>query len=282
VASNRRRPASPRRRPPGSRRLGRLLAALLLVPSLAGAWGPQGHRLVAALAWDDLTPAVRAEITTLLAGEADPTLPGIANWADRLREEDPGLGRRSARWHYVNIAGHDCGYDAAIACRGGDCVVEAINAQAAILGDRSQPLETRRQALKFVVHFVGDVHQPMHAGHGHDKGGNDVQIRMPGDGPDGKGSNLHRLWDSGLLNTAGLGDDAYLQRLRALPLAVERDSDAQDWAEASCRLATRPGVYPAGPRIGEGYIREWRPVAEAQLRRGGSHLAALLEDTLGG
>ena len=255
---------------------------MLLVPSLAGAWGPQGHRLVAALAWDDLTPEVRAEIATLLTGEADPTLPGVANWADQLRENDPDLGRRSARWHYVNIAEHGCEYDAATACRGGDCVVEAINAQAAILGDRSQPLEARRQALKFVVHFVGDVHQPMHAGYGHDKGGNDVQIRMPGDSAEGKGSNLHRLWDSGLLNTAGLDDDAYLQRLRALPLAVGHDSDARDWAEASCRVATRPGVYPAKPRIGESYIRDWLPVAEAQLRRGGSHLAALLGDALGG
>jgi len=281
VAASPRTPSTPRPRSLRAGRLSGLFAALLLVPSLAGAWGPQGHRLVAALAWDDLTPEVRAEIATLLAGEADPTLPGIANWADRLREEDPDLGRRSARWHYVNIAEHDCEYGAASACRGGDCVVEAIRTQAAILGDRSQPLEARRQALKFVVHFVGDVHQPMHAGFGKDKGGNDVQIRMPDGSADGEGSNLHRLWDSGLLNAADLDDAAYLQRLRALPLAVEHDSGARDWAQASCRVATRPGVYPAGPRIGERYIREWLPVAEAQLRRGGSHLAALLDDTLG-
>lgn len=255
------------------------LAGLLLAPPLASAWGPQGHRLVAALAWDEVNPQARAQVEQLLAGESDPTLPGIANWADDLRGNDPGLGRRSARWHYVNIAGQDCRYDAASACAGGDCVVEAIRAQAAVLGDPARSLAERRQALKFVVHFVGDVHQPMHAGHGHDKGGNDVQVRMP----DGRGGNLHRLWDSGLLNTAGLDDDAYLARLRALPLAVPTGTDAADWAEASCRIVVQPGVYVAsGTAIGNDYVKAWRPVAEAQLRRGGSQLAALLNRTLGG
>ena len=103
-----------------------LVLAFLLVPQPAHAWGRLGHRLVAALAWDELTPQVRARITELLAGEADPTLPGIANWADELREHDPDLGKRSSRWHYVNIAEDDCHYDAAKHCKGGDCVVEAI------------------------------------------------------------------------------------------------------------------------------------------------------------
>ena len=130
-----------------ARRFRGFLIGLLVVPSLAAAWGPQGHRLVAALAWDELDPQVREQITALLEGETDPTLPGIANWADDLRGNDPDLGRRSARWHYVNIAGDGCAYDAATACAGGDCVVEAIRTQAAILGDRDQPLEARRQAL---------------------------------------------------------------------------------------------------------------------------------------
>ncbi|KGM57314.1 endonuclease [Lysobacter arseniciresistens ZS79] len=256
-----------------------VLAGLLLAPALASAWGPQGHRLVAALAWDELDPRARARVEQLLAGESDPTLPGIANWADDLRGNDPDIGRRSARWHYVNIAGQGCRYDAASACAGGDCVVEAIRAQAAVLGDPARPLEERRQALKFVVHFVGDVHQPMHAGYGHDKGGNDVQLRMP----DGRGGNLHRLWDSGLLNTAELDDAAYLARLRALPLAVPAGTGPADWAEASCEVVVRPGVYVAsGAAVDDDYVQAWLPVAEAQLRRGGSQLAGLLNRVLGG
>ncbi|MDQ3618381.1 MAG: S1/P1 nuclease [Pseudomonadota bacterium] len=259
-----------------------VFAALLLATTgPAAAWGTLGHRLVAALAWDELDPQARAEITALLAGEAEPTLPGIANWADDLRANDPELGKRSARWHYVNIAEHGCAYDAVLACRGGDCVVAAIRAQTAILADRNQPKAARLQALKFVVHFVGDVHQPMHAGYGHDRGGNDVQLNVPDGSKDGSGSNLHALWDSGLLRTTGLDEAAYLQRLRALPLTAPLPCDAAAWAEASCHLVVQPGLYPPGAKIGDAYVQRWLPVAEMQLRRGGNQLARLLARTLG-
>lgn len=268
------------RRPRPNHLLPALLAPLLLLAGPVAAWGPQGHRLVAALAWAELSPQARAQATLLLAGEPDPTLPGIANWADTLRENDPDLGKRSAGWHYVNIAEEGCHYDAGRDCPGGNCVVGAIDAQLAILADHDQSLAERRQALKFVVHFVGDVHQPLHAGYGHDKGGNTVQVNVPDGSRDGKGSNLHRLWDSGLLNTADLDDDAYLRRLQSLPVAVGLDTDPTGWAEASCAIAVQPGLYPASAKIGDAYVQRWRPLAEAQLRRGGSHLAAVLNQAL--
>ena len=257
-----------------------LALGLALCTLPAAAWGPLGHRLVAALAWDELDPAARAEITTLLAGEPDPTLPGIATWADELRANDPDLGRRSAPWHYVNLGVMGCAYDAALACRGGDCVVEAIRAQSAILGDRSRPRAERLQALKFVVHFTGDIHQPMHAGNAHDRGGNDVQVNWPDGSAGGKGGNLHSLWDSGLFNTAGLDEDQWLARLRALPLAVPVVADPARWAEHSCSVAMRDGVYPSRAKLGTDYLQEWRPVAEAQVRAGGSRLAMLLNRVL--
>ena len=257
-----------------------LALGLALCTLPAAAWGPLGHRLVAALAWDELDPAARAEITTLLAGEPDPTLPGIATWADELRANDPDLGRRSAPWHYVNLGEMDCAYDAALACSGGDCVVEAIRAQSAILGDRSRPRAERLQALKFVVHFTGDIHQPMHAGNAHDRGGNDVQVNWPDGSAGGKGGNLHSLWDSGLFNTAGLDEDQWLARLRGLPLAVPVVADPARWAEHSCSVAMRDGVYPPRAKLGTDYLQSWRPVAEAQVRAGGSRLAMLLNRVL--
>ncbi|MDQ3205556.1 MAG: S1/P1 nuclease [Pseudomonadota bacterium] len=259
-----------------------LACLLILLTAFAGpaaAWGKLGHRLVAALAWDDLDPQARAEVAGLLEGEAEPTLAGVAVWADELRANDPDLGKRSAKWHYVNIAEHDCRYDAALACPGGDCVVEAIRRQAAILADRSQPQEARVQALKFVVHFVGDAHQPMHGGYAHDKGGNEVQVSLPGDTADGKGSNLHSLWDSGLLRMTGLDEQAYLERLRALPLAVSLDADPGQWVEYACSVAVQ--AYPGQPKIGPDYVSRWLPVAEAQLVRGGARLAVLLNTALG-
>ena len=109
--------------------------ALALLPVPAQAWGLLGHRLVALLAWDDLTPTTRLQIDTLLTGEADPTLAGIAGWADDLRKNDPVLGRQTANWHFVNIGEHDCVYLQRRDCPDGNCVIEAIRKQTAILAD---------------------------------------------------------------------------------------------------------------------------------------------------
>jgi len=269
----------------GSRRynagMARLFVFLVLSFSVcapAAAWGALGHRLIARLAEGDLTPKARAQIALLLAGEEKPTLAGIANWADDLRKGDPGLGKRSAPWHYVNIAEHDCRYLIARDCPGGDCVVEAIRAQAAILADTSRPLEERRQALKFVVHFVGDVHQPLHAGYAHDKGGSGFQTHYRG-----KGSNLHSVWDSGLLNTARLDEQDYLQRLRALPRpaigAIALPVPSARWASQSCAIATAPGFYPPQATLQDDYYAHHRPQAERQLRLAGARLAQLLNVT---
>lgn len=211
-----------------------LAPALLSVSAPAHAWGAQGHRLVAEVADARLTPAARAEVDRLLATEPDATLASIAPWADQLRAKDPGLGRRSAGWHYVNIAEDDCHYEAPKHCRNGNCIVEALKAQSAILGDRSLTDGERLQALKFVVHLVGDIHQPMHAGYAHDKGGNDFQLQFGN-----RGTNLHSLWDSGMLNTRKLDDAGYLPVLQS-------QRAPKLWRASPTRSATRrPGPKPA-------------------------------------
>ncbi|WP_312709796.1 S1/P1 nuclease [Stenotrophomonas sp.] len=258
-----------------------LAPALLTLSAPAHAWGAQGHRLVAEVADTRLNPTARAEVDRLLALEPGATLASIAPWADQLRAKDPGLGRRSAGWHYVNIAEEGCQYAPATHCKNGNCIVEALKAQSAILGDHSLTDGERLQALKFVVHMVGDVHQPMHAGYGHDKGGNDFQLQFGN-----RGTNLHSLWDSGMLNIRKLDDAGYLPVLRALPAPkLARQSnpqrDPQRWAEASCRISTQPGVYPASHKIGDEYTARYRPVAEAQLRLAGENLAQLLNRVLG-
>jgi len=265
----------------------RILVALLLScavlswSGIAQAWGPLGHRLVARLAEPRLTPQARAEIDRLLATEQVPSLADIANWADDLRANDPDLGKRSTRWHFINIGEHDCAYDAAHACPNGDCVVEAIRVQADILADRTRPDAERLQALKFVVHFVGDLHQPLHAGYARDRGGNTMQVNLHG-----KGTNLHSLWDSRLLASAKLGEDAYEARLRLDPDPLPTDIDPYTpsapvvWAEQSCRIVQTPGLYPPRPRIDDDYLQRHRPIAERQLQLAGARLAQLLNATL--
>ena len=256
-----------------------LAVALALLPLPARAWGPLGHRLVALLAWDDLTPQARRQAEVLLQGEPDPTLAGIASWADDLRKNDPVLGRTSARWHFVNLGEHDCAYEQVRDCPGGNCVVEAIHAQAAILADRTRTHAERLQALKFVVHFVGDVHQPLHAGYAHDKGGNDVQVNF-----DGRGTNLHTLWDSRMLLSTGRSEQAYLDHLRTLPrptlAAMTLPPPAAAWAEQSCRVVIQPDFYPRRAKLEQAYVDKHLPIAERQLRAGGVALAAVLNKAL--
>lgn len=257
-----------------------LAGSALLAPPPAQAWSAMGHRLVARLAEPRLSAPVREEVQRLLALEGHRSLADVAAWADELRSSDPDLGRKSTRWHFVNIGELGCRYDAEAACAKGDCVVAAIDRQSSILADRSRPDAERLQALKFVVHFVGDVHQPMHAGNARDRGGNTVQVNI-----DGEGSNLHALWDGKLLTSAGLREDAYERRLReAGPVAdgtrPVTARDAAAWAEQSCRIAVAPGVVPRKARIDSRYLQQHRPTAERQLRLAGEHLAGLLDVSL--
>lgn len=258
-----------------------LLLCLFACTSVAHAWNGYGHRLVADLAEPHLDPQARAEVQRLLALEGASSMAEVASWADDLRSSGTELGRRSAGWHFVNMAEDGCAFDAARHCANGNCVVAAIREQAAILGDRARPDAERLQALKFVIHFVGDAHQPMHAGYGHDRGGNRVQVHVHG-----KGSNLHALWDDTLLGSAGLDQAAYADRLRLRPDQLTPDvgpytpSAPAVWAEQSCRIATTPGVYPEKAKIEVGYLERYRSTAERQVQLGGARLARVLNDSL--
>jgi hypothetical protein len=254
-----------------------LVWALLLPSAPAVAFGADGHRIVAELAQRQLTAPARAEIARLLAGEADPSLAGIATWADQVRDQD--AWRSTAPWHYVNFPRGHCRYRARARCPGGDCVVGAIERQTAILADRDQAIAARRQALKFVVHFVGDVHQPLHAGYADDRGGNTYQVFYLG-----RGGNLHALWDGGLLRAAGLDWPDHVERLalRTPPGADDWSARAPArWAEQSCRLIDTADVYPPRPgRLPRDYVQRQLPVVEAQLLLAAARLAVLLNAVL--
>lgn len=258
-------------------------ALLCLLAAPAHAWGPRGHRLVGHLAEARLTPAALAQVETLLRGVEDAeqrSLAGISTWADELREHDPDLGRRSARWHYVNIGESGCRFEPERDCPGGDCVIGAINAQAAILADRGRSDAERLQALKFVVHFVGDVHQPMHAGFARDRGGNTVQVNLRDGTRDGRGTNLHALWDSGMFHGLRESEPRHLAKLEELAVDVPSAGNPARWAEESCELALRDGVYPPRARVDQDYVDAWRPVAEERIVIAGHRLAELLNRTL--
>ena len=265
-----------------------ILASLLPLPALA--WSRQGHQIVGELAERDLSPAARLEVQALLAGEPEPSLAGVSTWADEIRAESRKgghpLGERSSRWHYVNFQrGSGCEYVPARECPGGNCVIAAINAQYAVLADRGRPQAERREALKFLVHFVGDVHQPMHAGYGDDRGGNNYQLNYQGKGsPKGEGTQLHGVWDYWLVKSGDRDNADYVQHLRQSPVpadgALGVDNPPAEWALESCRVIRADGVYPKKRRIGDDYLDRYRPIAESRLRQAGARLAALLNAAL--
>lgn len=255
-----------------------VLACLIIAP--AQAWGPLGHSVVAELAQQHLSPAAEAEVERLLAPEHTRSLADIANWPDQM-QDDPAmkdLWQQTRSQHYINFhGGSSCIYVPPRDCRDGRCVVAALQYYVDVLGDRSKPDKVRRQALKFVVHFVGDIHQPLHAGYRDDKGGNTYQVQF-----DGKGSNLHRVWDSGLLYTRHLDWQQYAQRLdsavpvRLPPPIAPLDNPYAQWAEESCRITAEPGFYPANHQITPTYVHTWLPVADRRLREAGRRLAQVL------
>ena len=258
----------------------KLLLSLLLLSCgpQAMAWGPQGHQTVAELADRQLRPAARAEVARLLAGEPSPSLAGVADWADEVRAGDSGA-KRTSQWHFVKFEA-DCGYVPARDCPGGDCVIAAINRNFLALADRARPDGERRDALKFLVHFVGDVHQPLHASPMEDKGGNEFQISY-----EGEGSNLHQAWDRLILQHGARSPRDYADALdRRPPLAADptRQSDrpAVDWAVESCRLVADAGIYPASHVITNDYLNAHRPLAEQRLRQAGGRLADMLNFAL--
>ena len=245
------------------------------------AWSAEGHRIVARIAEAGLTPAARAEVDRLLADETDPTLAGVAAWADGLRDTDPEAAKASARWHYVNFQGR-CAFDAASDCPGNDCVVGAINRHYLLLAQRDRPDAERRDALKFLVHFVGDAHQPLHAGLRDDAGGNRHQVNYQGEG-----SNMHRVWDGTILARRGLKSPAYAAELLAQPPlpadpTLRSQTPALDWALESCRIIEAGDVYPReGLRVLDDAFMDARvPVVEERLRKAGTRLAAMLNHAL--
>lgn len=269
------------------------LSALLLL-ALSGqalAWSKQGHQLVGELAERELDPVALAEVRRLLAGEPDPTLAGVSVWADEIRAESRTtgnkLGELSSRWHYVNFPSEGCDYQPARDCPDGNCVIGAINAQAAILADRGRSDEDRRNALKFVVHFVGDAHQPMHAGFAHDRGGNNFQVNYRGKAlPEGQGTNLHGVWDYWILQSAGLDNAAYIERLLQSPVPADPAraalNPALEWTLESCRLIASEQAYPPKRRrnLGDAYLDKHRPTAERRVRQAGDRLAKLINAAL--
>jgi hypothetical protein len=242
----------------------------LLPNGLAFAWGVEGHQVVALVAEKALAPKARAEVDRLLALEPGTTLASVSTWADEHRSP------QTAPWHYVNFPRGNCIYQSERDCPDGRCVVAAIDAQSKVLASGAADDE-RLLALKYLVHFVGDVHQPLHAGYQDDKGGNTYQLQIFM-----RGSNLHAVWDSGLIKYTNEDAKTIAGRLTStngIAAAVGVPWTSAQAAQESCRIVETPGFYP-GRLVDAAYIEQFKPVMERRLALAGARLAELLNRLL--
>jgi hypothetical protein len=284
--------------------LGLVLAALLLDAGSAFAWGDVGHEVTALIAYRHLTVKARAALDALLAGDDDPlTKPDFASratWADKYRS----MHRETAAWHFIDIEiDHP---DMAAACFGfptlapgqlasqgpaQDCIVNKIEEFFAELQNPSTPAAERLLALKFLIHFIGDLHQPLHTADHEDRGGNCVALSPS---PDGVDNNLHAYWDVGAVTALGRSAPEIAARLDADithdDLTAWTKGDARTWAQESFALgqkdayalADRPTCQsPGSTALTTDYQSQAQKDAALQIEKAGVRIAGLLNNALG-
>jgi nuclease S1 len=248
-----------------------------LAPSFSWGWGREGHQIVASVAEDHLDETTKVMIQSLIGNNH---LYSIATWADDIRRER----HETAPWHYVDIpfggsysANRDCPPP-------NSCVVVKITEFTKVLTNKQASRDDRAEALKFVVHFVGDIHQPMHAV-GEAKGGNGIHVRFfDSDRCGSYECNLHGVWDTDLIEHAGLEREEYAQHeeqlIGANKLEALADGTPQQWANESHQLAQAAWV-PDGTDLNKLYYEKQIKVVDRQLALAGLRLAKLLNESIG-
>jgi hypothetical protein len=259
------------------------LTALLGCSSRAHAWGRIGHRVISRFSERQLTAKGSAEISAILAeGEsiADASL-----WADEHRRELP----KTAPWHYVYVPLDEPKYGSKWSAddpkKG--CVVDKINEFKSVLKDPSKTKEEKRFALRFLIHCIEDMHMPMHVGDNHDRGGNDTQVRFYD-----RGTNMHRLWDTDMIERVSKDEDVWLKDLASMaspesPQDVPKGT-VEDWATESLVAACAAYYDPArgerlksGTKLGEQYFDLNLPIVKQRMYRAGVRLATVLNECFG-
>jgi hypothetical protein len=252
-------------------------AAAIVLPSPALSWGKTGHRVVGKIAEPYLAPAAKAEVKRILGVE---TLAEASNWPDSMRSDPSPFWSRTANpWHYVTVPEGKTYADAGAPPEGD--AVTALERFSVTVRDPNASLADKQLALRFIVHIVGDLHQPLHAGNGQDKGGNDVRVTFQG-----RSTNLHSVWDSGLVDDQQL---SYTEMATWLSARIT-PADAKAWTTADPKVwiaestALRDQVYPAAgdTSLSYDYVFRHQRQMEDRLTRGGVRLAAYLNQLFAG
>lgn len=249
-----------------------LILALLCSSHFAFSWGLLGHRIIGEIAQQHLSKKAKKELKKLIGRE---TLAWWSNWSDFIKSDS--TWNHASPWHYVDLPGHMAKEKFLEDLKNlpGKNLYTQIQAMMAELKDQSLPAEKRKIALYFLIHLVGDLHQPLHVGRDEDAGGNKIVVYWFD-----KKTNLHSLWDSMLIE---FQQYSYTEYARLLDIAGEekvkawQTSSLDDWFYESHVLSD--AIYDATPnesKLGYRYNYQFQKMMEEQLLKGGVRLAALL------
>lgn len=272
------------------------VALLGLISRPAAAWWDEGHQIVAEIASRHLSKSARAEIEELLADLPEyASMPAAATWPDRVAKLDPKYAFAFTS-HFINVESRLSPSEMYALClQKAGCVVTGVSYSIEILRSTRASKVERAEALRFLIHFVGDAHQPLHAGRTADKGGNTIdRLRLVGFEPDSDRLNLHAVWDGGLIGIEMQRKGWDWQRY-AIELDGRIDDEqiarwgrgsAYDWIEESRLFAAADGYLHAdgktqiraGDTLDADWVERRLPVVEQRLQQGGIRLALVLEE----
>jgi hypothetical protein len=253
------------------------LLLLLILPLSLRAWGVEGHRVVGRIAESHLTDKARKQLAQLLGTER---LPLVTTWADEARYS-PDFSF-TAPWHFINtpLGLPFDQYTTTVTAMTQPNAYQALQQNLKDLKDPAKTTEHKVTALKFVIHIVGDVHQPMHVSRAEDKGGNAINVKF-----EGKDTNLHSLWDSGLINYEGM---TYMELATLLDhpgkeQVKQWQADAVPvWLFESYTISQRLYAETAlAPELDYKYVPAHLPTVEQRLLQAGIRLAGVLNTVFG-
>jgi hypothetical protein len=247
-----------------------MIVSMVFFSFNAFSWGMLGHRITGEVASKHLTEKTKAEIKSIIG---DDSLAELSNWPDFIKS-NPVMRKKYSAWHYVSFPKKETLLKRKVSMKGD--ILYGISYFSKIIKDKEASIKERREALAFVVHFIGDIHQPLHVGYPEDKGGNKVKLKWFGEE-----TNLHVVWDEKLVKHQEMSFTEYTKEINKVHgddklIKLWQKSTPEDWAQESRDYLPKIYKFKEGKYWEFGYNYKHLKTLNERLLKGGVRLAGHL------